>query len=56
MNDFWDHTVYPLVIDSAGHNLIYHPDVLDEETFKEYMWKLSMAGAFVASRCDAAPA
>ena len=37
VDDYWEQPVYPPILGALGHNLIYRPGLLDEETFKEYV-------------------
>ena len=40
--DHWELPVYPRVLGTLGHSVIYRPGPLDEGTFKEYIWRWSM--------------
>ena len=42
VDDYWEQQVYPPVLGAPGHNLIYRLGRLDEETFREFIWKSSM--------------
>ena len=42
VDDYWEQQVYPPVLGAPGHNLIYRLGLLDEETFREFIWKWSM--------------
>ena len=34
--------MYPPVFGTPGHSVIYRPGPLDEDTFKDYIWRWSM--------------